>query len=252
MIMVSSLTLSYLDEKLTLSGLVSIDGDSVSTLDDFNYLSSQIAQINPTGPNSAEYNPTNTAAAACPTVGSDWRASSDLPPTPNQQLCECMFNALTCVPNNVQDNEIGDLFGIVCGLSDTVCDGIVANATEGNYGAYGMCNPTQQLGWALNVYYNQQNAAGNAASACDFSGAAKTQQAAAPSGECEALINEAGQNGQGTVTSAPTATGGSGSGGSSSSNAGVPGFSQSSTVGMFQAGVYLLVAAVSGAGMILL
>jgi 1,3-beta-glucanosyltransferase GAS1 len=249
-------------------GLVSLDGNSVSTLADFNALSTQIAQINPTGVNSASYNPTNTAAAACPTVDADWQASSNLPPTPNQELCECMFNALTCRPNNVATDDIGELFGVVCGLGDGTCDGITANATTGDYGAYGMCNPQQQLGWALNSYYEQQNAQGNGASACDFGGSATTASPTAPSGNCAALISQAGNQGTGTVTSQPSGTGGSGSGsgsgsnsgsgsgsgssGSSSPNAGVPGFSTSGNVGIFSVMAAITVAFVSGVGMIVL
>ncbi|ETN37853.1 uncharacterized protein HMPREF1541_07476 [Cyphellophora europaea CBS 101466] len=240
-------------------GLVSVDGDSVSTLDDFNNLATQIASIDPTGPNSADYNPTNTAAAACPSVGDDWHAPSGLPPTPNQELCECMYNALTCVPNKVSDDEIGDLFGIVCGLGDTVCAGINTTSTDGKYGAYGMCNPQQQLGWALNVYYNQQGAQGNGASACDFSGSATTQKPTKPTGQCENLISQAGQNGQGTVTSAPTSVSGNGNGGSggssssSGSSNGAPGaVSHYSNVGFMQIALYLTIAFTSGMGMILL
>jgi 1,3-beta-glucanosyltransferase GAS1 len=238
---------------LTRLGLVEVNGDSVSTLEDFNYLSAEIASINPTGPNSADYNPTNTAAAQCPSVGAEWQAASSLPPTPNQQLCECMYNALSCVPNNVDPENYGDLFGTVCGLSEEACRGIQANASSANYGAYGMCNPQQQLGWALNAYYEIQNQAGNT-DGCNFSGSATVTQGTAPTGECLSLISQAGSDGQGTVPQ-PTATGGSGSGGSGSgsSNAGVSGFaSHPSTVGMFQAGLYLLVAFVSGMGMILL
>ena len=225
--MVSLIMATVESPELICVGLVSIDGDSVSTLDDFNYLSSQIAQINPTGPNSASYSPTNTAAAACPTVNAEWGASSDLPPTPNKQLCECMFAALTCVPNNVDQDQYGDLFGYLCG-TDGVCDGITANATTAEYGSYGMCNPEQQLGWAMNAYYQVQVNNGNGASACDFSGSASTQAASSPTGECKTLISQAGSNGQGTVTSGPSATGGSGgSGGSgSSSGAGVPSISR--------------------------
>jgi hypothetical protein len=222
----------------------------VSTLDDFNFLSSQIAQINPTGPNSAEYNPTNTAAAACPAVNSDWQAASNLPPTPNQQLCECMYSALACVPSdNIADDEIGSLFGIVCGLSTDVCNGIKADARAGDYGAYGMCNPTQQLGFALNAYYQQQLGAGNGASACDFSGSAQTQAATEPTGTCANLISQAGSDGQGTVTSGPSGTG---SGSGSSSNAGSPGVSTPSNFGILQAGIYGMVAVVSLVGMIVL
>ncbi|EXJ85127.1 hypothetical protein A1O3_05802 [Capronia epimyces CBS 606.96] len=245
-------------------GLVSVSGSSVSTLADFNYLSSQIAKIDPTGVNSNSYSPTNTAAAACPTVNSDWQASSELPPTPNQELCECMFDALTCVPNRIATDDIGDFFGVVCGLGSGTCDGITANATVGTYGAYGMCNPTQQLGWALNNYYEQQVAAGNGASACDFSGSAKTQSPTKPTGTCASLISQAGSAGTGTVTSQPSGTGSSGSGSgsgssssgsgssSSSSSAGVPGFSTPGHIGLLQVVLYLSVAFISGAGMILL
>ena len=105
----------------------------------------------------------------------------------------------------------------------------------------------------MNAYYAQQNAAGSGASACDFSGSASLKSAPSPTGECAALISEAGSNGQATVTSGPTGTGGPGSGsGSSSSGAGVPSFSTPGSLGGLQAGVYLVVAAVSGIGMILL
>ena len=120
-------------------GLVTLDGNSVSTLADFNYLSSQIAAATPSGVNSASYNPTNTAAASCPSVGSDWAAASALPPTPNRQLCQCMYSALTCVPHNVADDAAGELFGTVCGLGEAqgVCAGISSNTSTGTYGAYG-------------------------------------------------------------------------------------------------------------------
>ncbi|RMZ74968.1 hypothetical protein DV737_g5553, partial [Chaetothyriales sp. CBS 132003] len=182
-------------------GLVTVSGTSVSTLADFKYLSSEIATVSPSGVNSADYTPTNTAAASCPSVDSDWQASSSLPPTPNSELCECMYNSLTCVPYDVtSSDDIADLFSIVCGLGDDVCAGIAANGTSGDYGAYGMCNSQQQLGWVLNVYYDQQSASGNAASACDFSGSATTQSATSATGTCATLISEAGSDGLGTVT----------------------------------------------------
>jgi hypothetical protein len=172
-----------------------------------------------------------------------------------------MDKALNCVPSSqVNNNTIGDLFGLVCGLSKNACAGIAANATTGDYGAYGMCDPMQQLGWALNAYYEEQLAAGNGASACDFSGSATTQAAVSPTGQCASLINQAGSGGTGTVTSAPTVTGGSsgGSSGSGSSStgksAGVPGQSTLASLnfGYLQMGLYVVCAVVTGAGMILL
>jgi hypothetical protein len=246
-------------------GLVSIDSSGSATLlPDYTALSSQLAAVTPSGVNAGSYTPTNTAPQACPTLGSDWGAASSLPPTPNQELCTCMDKALNCVPSSqINSDNVGDFFGLVCGLSQSACAGIAANATSGDYGAYGMCNPMQQLGWALNSYYEQQLAAGNGASACDFSGSATTQAAASPTGQCSSLINQAGSGGTGTVTSAPTATGGSSSGGSSgggsgssstSSGAGVPGQSTLASLnfGYVQLGLYTVCAFVAGAGMIIL
>jgi len=171
-----------------------------------------------------------------------------------------MWNALTCIPDNVSTDDAGDLFGIVCGLGSGTCDGIDANSTSGKYGAYGMCNSTQQLGWALNDYYEQEVAAGNGASACDFSGSAKTKAVTSPTGTCATLISQAGSGGTGTVTSSPSGTGSSGSSGSSGSgsssstskSAGAAGFSAPAHIGFLQVAFYVSVALVSGAGMILL
>ena len=169
-----------------------------------------------------------------------------------------MNKALDCVPSSqINSDNIGDFFGLVCGLSQSACAGIAANATSGDYGAYGMCDPMQQLGWALNSYYEQQLAAGNGASACDFSGSATTQAAASPTGQCVSLISQAGNAGTGSVTSAPTATGGSSGGSGSSStgsSAGVPGQSTVASLnfGYVQLGLYTVCAFVAGAGMIIL
>ncbi len=243
---------------------MSVDGNTASTLPDYTALSIQLAAVTPSGVNSASYTPTNTAQG-CPSVGPTWAAASALPPTPNAELCSCMDKALTCVPSSqVNTDNIGDFFGVVCGLGDgSQCDGIATNSTTGDYGAYGMCDPMQQLGWALNAYYVQQQQSGNAASACDFSGSATTQAAASPTGDCVALISQAGNAGTGSVTSAPTGTGSYSSGSSSSSGSGssssssgvaVPGQSTMASLnfGTLQMGLYLIVAVGAGAGMILL
>ena len=171
-----------------------------------------------------------------------------------------MEKALTCVPSDrVTTDNVGDLFGLVCGLGKNVCAGINGNATTGSYGAYGMCDPLQQVGWALNAYYEQQVSAGNGASACAFSGSASTQAAHSPTGSCAALISQAGNGGTGTVTSAPSNTGGgsgSNGGGSSSSSKGAAPAAQASMPwlgwGALPMGVYVICAAVTGAGMIIL
>ncbi|KAF7198092.1 1,3-beta-glucanosyltransferase [Pseudocercospora fuligena] len=238
-------------------GLVTVDGNSVTTNDDFDNLKSQLGKISPTGVNSASYSPTNSPAS-CPSGGSDWNAkATPLPPSPNKQLCSCMYTSLGCVvAGNTDTDNYGDLFGTVCGLGDDVCAGITANASTGSYGAYSMCNSTEQLAFAFNQYYLSQN---SAADACDFNGAAVTKSATSASGTCETLMSQAGTAGTGTVTSSPTAnsdeqaqvSGGSG-GSSASSGAGAFVGAPSATTSM--APVFFMVAlgVFSGMGMILL
>jgi hypothetical protein len=239
-------------------GLVSVSGDSVSTLADYNNLASQIATISPTGVNSASFTPTNSPVA-CPTTDSIWHPkASPLPPSPNEQLCQCMYNSLTCVPaNSVTSDEYGALFGTVCGLgaSKNVCAGIAANASTGTYGAYGMCNATEQLGFALNQYYV---ANGKSAGACAFSGSATIKAATTATGTCTALMSQAGTAGTGKVTSPPSGaaavTGGSGgSGGSGTTGNAAPGpIVQGVVTSLVPMAVIVAVGFLSGSGMLLL
>ncbi|KAI9738196.1 MAG: 1,3-beta-glucanosyltransferase gas1 [Cirrosporium novae-zelandiae] len=237
-------------------GLVSLDGNTISTLKDFSNLSKKIASITPTGTNSASYTPSNTAAQSCPSTGTAWQAATALPPTPNEQLCGCMMKTLSCVAKStLSDTKISTLFGTVCGLDSSACSGVSANGTTGVYGAYSMCNSTQMLSHAFNVYYKAQSSASDA---CDFDGAASTQSAATATGECKSLIAEAGTAGTGTVTSQPTGTGdvsGSGSSSTGSAASGSGGMAvgaPSLNFGALQLGAYILVAVVSGAGMLFL
>lgn len=189
-------------------GLVSVDGTSVSELADFTSLSSQLAKISPSSTNSAQYTPNNTANLACPTVGSTWEASSNLPPTPDEALCDCMVQSLKCVPkSSLSDEDAGSLIGTVCGLSSSACKGISSNSSTGVYGEYSMCGAKQQLAFALNAYYEGQK---SASSACDFSGSA-TLTSATATGSCSSVLASASASASGS---------GSGSGSSSGSASG--------------------------------
>ena len=195
-------------------------------------------------------------ARACPTSDSNWQAATPLPPTPNGQLCSCMLANLTCVAqSSLSTDEVTKLFGQVCNpdLGEN-CAGFAADGSTGVYGAYAGCNATEQLSFAFNQYYLNQTAnnPGNS-QACDFGGSATTQSPVAATGACGALVSQAGTAGTGSVTSAPTGTG-SGSSSSTTTHKGsagmltVPNFS----FGMLQLGLYVTVAALVGAGMILL
>ncbi|KAI9773417.1 MAG: 1,3-beta-glucanosyltransferase gas1 [Geoglossum simile] len=230
-------------------GLVTISDNTASTLPDFTALSDQIASVSPTGVEFNSYTPTNTVARNCPATGSAWAAATQLPPTPNQELCSCMVKSLECVARpGVQESAFDALFGVACEIKGK-CDGIQADGSSGVYGAYSMCSPSEKLSWVFNEYYSTNN---KNAQACNFAGNATTQKSQPPASNCQALLNQAGPAGTGVVTSVPSSTGSSGgSSPSKKSDAGIRTVPQF-TFGILTLGSYVLCAALSGAAMIFL
>ncbi|KAK3677393.1 hypothetical protein LTR78_002931 [Recurvomyces mirabilis] len=239
-------------------GLVSVSGNTVTTNQDFDNLKQQLSNVTVSGVAMASYSPTNSAAA-CPSQDAKWAAAATpLPPSPNQQLCSCMYNSLGCVvASGASADAYGTLFGQVCGYGGSICAGISHNASTGTYGAYGMCNSTEQLAYAFNQYYVGQSAV---ASACSFGGSATTKPTSSAAGACQTLLNQAGTAGTGTVTSQPSGTGaaggssgssGSGSASSSKAAAGMIGVPSMET-GLLPMAFIVTMAAVSGMGMIFL
>ena len=233
--------------------MVEIEDDKAKKLPDFNYLKKQLGSIKPKTLQMDEYKPTNTELSACPT-SSSWKSNKKLPPTPNKDLCGCMVKSLTCVASkDIKDKEIGKLFGQVCGMDKDACKGISGDPDEGVYGAYSMCNPREQLSYAFDTYYQKAEKAGNGADACDFDGAATTQSPTEAKGECKSLMDEAGPDGTGSVTSSPDDSGsGSGDDSEESSSAARPMALPSFNFGLLQLGAYVFCAVTAGASMIFL
>ncbi|KAL4806406.1 Glucanosyltransferase-domain-containing protein [Aspergillus unguis] len=237
-------------------GLVTVDGDDVKTRDDFSYLSSEMQKATATGVNSKSYSASNTAIPTCPSVGSDWEASSKLPPSPNAELCSCMESTLTCkVKDSVKAKEYADVFDYICGLKDgKYCAGQQANGTTGTYGAYSVCSTKQQLSFVMSQYYN---AVGDS-DGCDFDGKGETVDAKDASSSCSKLLDEAGEDGTGNVTTPDGGVGGDASGdGSASSDTsdGAAGFGPKPMavfVGNWQLGAYIMTSVIAGLGMIAL
>ncbi|KAI9797951.1 MAG: 1,3-beta-glucanosyltransferase gas1 [Piccolia ochrophora] len=240
-------------------GLVSVDGNEASKLPDFTALSSQLAQITPSAVEADSYEPTNTEAPACPT-GGGWNASSDLPPSPNQELCDCVVRSLGCTAKTeLSDDDVEELFSTVCGLDKSACEGIAADGSSGTYGALSMCAPLDKLSWAFNSYYTRQR---RSSKACDFDGNAQIQDRQDPDEKCRGFLEQVGGAGTGSVTSVPTATGnaegvvgvGQSQSSSSTSTAGAAGALTAPRLemGMLQLGAYIFGAILTGAGMILL
>jgi hypothetical protein len=217
-------------------------------------LSKEIAKVNPSGVKMDSYNPSNTAAAACPKVtAGKWEAVSDpLPPSANSPLCSCMEETLSCVvADKVDEKDYGDMFGFICGeKKGAYCAGINKNATQGPYGAYGMCSSKQQLSFAVNAY------AKNNTGGCGFKGKATTKAAvASPTASgCTNLLSAAGAQGTGIVgggAQAGSASGGSAKGSAAAGAAAglsAPHFSMGG-VGL---GFYVIGAMASGMAMVLL
>ena len=216
-----------------------------------------MAKATPSGVQANSYNPTNSPQA-CPSVDNSWKASDTLPPSPNNQLCNCMFANLTCVTKpGLSSDDVKTNFGFICNPKlGNYCAGITPDANKGVYGAYSMCNATQRLSFAFNSYYEDQTSSNpDNNNPCNFNGAGIKKQTRSIDG-CEALVSQAGPAGTGTVTTAPTPTGGSSSGGApaSSSSSGV---ASPLSVPLFDFGllgmmVYVTVAAMAGAGMMIL
>ncbi|KUI62796.1 1,3-beta-glucanosyltransferase gel4 [Cytospora mali] len=232
-------------------GLVSaINSESVSTLKDYTSLSSRVNAASPTSTDMAAYTPSNSPAA-CPAVGASWQAASNLPPTPDSDLCECMYNSLSCISsNNLNDTAYGDIFGYVCGLDNgSLCAGIETNATSGVYGAYSMCSSKQMLGYVLDQYYKSQDSNSDS---CDFDGSATTQKASTDS-SCKAKLASASS----ANAVAATATGGSSSSSStssaSSSSLATPMSMKSVfSIGDLAIGLYVVMAMAAGGAMVAL
>jgi hypothetical protein len=231
-------------------GLVSIgSNDKATTMKNFAALQTVIAKVNPSSTSASAYSPTNSAQA-CPGISDTWHVTGDtLPPTPDADLCECMYQSVSCVPTAKIDKEdYGDLFGYICGLEGNLCAGITGKPETGVYGAYGMCNSTQQLAYVLDIYYKSVGET----SACDFDGQATTQNPSAPDTCSAALssaaaINSAAATATAAVVSSDTSSNDDDSFGIASAQV-----ARLFTVGDLAIGAYLGVALVAGAGMVLL
>jgi len=237
-------------------GLVKVSGKTAKTLKNYDKLKSAVLDAKPETVDMDSYTPANEPAE-CPDVTKNWQVTgAALPPTPDESLCECMYNSLTCVLNkNVKPEEYGALFGEVCGNDPAACAGILGNATTGVYGAYAMCNSQQQLGHVMDQYYKNQKYASHA---CDFNGAASPNGAGKAEASCSAALKSA----EAANAVAATATAGTGNGGTDGNGAAAAATSSSfaSPVAMrsffsvadMAVGLYVVVAMGVGAGMVML
>jgi hypothetical protein len=186
---------------------------------DFNVLATQLHSASPTGTNSAQYTPVNTAKRTCPTVDSHWQvAPTGLPLTPSRDWCSCMVSTLSCqAKSTLTDGEISFNFGWICGGDGFgSCKGFTPDTTTGSYPDWGICNPIDKLSLAFNALYQHY---GSQASACDFTGNATLMTPTKSMAACAPLLNVTVAAGTSTGgTAGPAATTASASGSTKTSN----------------------------------
>ncbi|SPN98724.1 related to beta (1-3) glucanosyltransferase gel3p [Cephalotrichum gorgonifer] len=184
-------------------GLVELDGNAAKRMKNFKKLADSISKVDPDLLEISEYT-TDLTPQQCPPLSTTWEVAGDLPPTPDETVCECMVEALTCVPvPGLDPKQYGAIFDFICdagGEDVHYCEGINGNTTTGGYGAFSMCNAEQKLGHVLDRYYRSLNFASDA---CDFRGQATSVDAKETSDECKSKLDAAkekagGANGSGS------------------------------------------------------
>ncbi|ORY25518.1 putative 1,3-beta-glucanosyltransferase [Naematelia encephala] len=189
------------------------DGSSVVVSDDFTRLSAEYNSTN--GPNSPAQSASSDTTGTCPGINATLLASTTLPPTPDESVCNCVNqNALACriIPATAnQPAVVGSLTDYTCSLlgssgSGASCDVIGGNGTAGTYGELSFCSPAIKLSYAMSAYYEFNPIS----TSCDFSGNATLnpqrpntgQDASTAASQCLAQIPSGG-----VFTPTPSATG---------------------------------------------
>ncbi|KAM3124191.1 hypothetical protein CJJ07_000645 [Candidozyma auris] len=210
-------------------GLVSTDGNSVSTMTDYSYYSEQMNKISPNLAKSDDVSVDKSKTFECPASAKTWEASPSLPPTPDEGICDCIQKSLKCVvSDDVDEDDYGELFGEVCGKLDS-CDAVSVNGKNGTYGAVSFCSNKEKLSYIINQYYESQD---GDKSACDFDGSASLAKSSNSESSCQAVVSSVSAHAQvtGSTSGASGAANvGSGSGSSGSGSSGSSEASSSSS-----------------------
>ncbi|KAH7311196.1 Glucanosyltransferase-domain-containing protein [Rhizoctonia solani] len=156
-------------ELVTLSGA---NNETVTTNADFTRLQNAYASATPSN-SPPESSATQLPYSSCPATSDTWLASANLPPTPQQSVCDCLTtSAFSCTANQKTAQSpliLGSLLDYGCSLLGQAgganCDAISENGATGSYGKYGFCDPVTKLNYVATTYFQSQN---RNAEACSF------------------------------------------------------------------------------------
>ncbi|KXN71184.1 carbohydrate-binding module family 43 protein [Conidiobolus coronatus NRRL 28638] len=143
-------------------GLVQANGNNFTIMPDFTTYKNQLSKLKLSPTNKSSYTPPSNNGTTCPSEGSDWQASNNLPPTPSVDACNCLMGTYGCIVSSsfnvtAQSSSVSQLFQYACGQGKVDCSPLTANGTSGVYGNISFCDPTTQLSYALNSMYTQSN-----------------------------------------------------------------------------------------------
>lgn len=206
-------------------GLVTVSGSSVSTRADYSYYSEEMNKATPTSlATAADASESSSATLACPASANTWKASPSLPPTPDQDICDCVQLSFKCVVSDkVDEEDYGDLFADVCGRTN--CSAVTVNGETGVYGAVSFCGSKEMLSYVINQFYEESD---ENSSACDFDGSATLASSQSVGSSCKSVVSSISANAQ-VTGSTSGATGAAHVSGSSSSSSGSSGSGSSSS-----------------------
>ncbi|AGO13513.1 AaceriACL182Cp [[Ashbya] aceris (nom. inval.)] len=135
-------------------GVVKVTKDNqVLELPDFRNLQKEFEKARPKGVKRSVYEKTyKVNARACPQKSGTWKASDELPPTPDARKCGCLEQALPCLSLSLQDPmSYKNYFEYVCGFVN--CMDINGDGSLGVYGEYSDCDTRQKLSLQLSKLY---------------------------------------------------------------------------------------------------
>jgi len=235
-------------------GMVTVDGNTVTTSEDFDRLKAQYGNLTlPTTPSQSSAG--STSYPSCPAQSDTFLASTKLPPTPNAATCACLHSTFACQFTPTTPNVstiVGPLIDTTCqylGQVNGNCNQIAGDGQTGTYGAVSFCDPSTKLSYIMDQYYELTN---RNAQSCNFAGNATiNSQAPSSSSAVSAAQSSCLANPSATFvpsaaatsgTSRPTSTSSSGSN-SNGANAAAGLMNREAVMGTLVAAVFTVIGA---------
>ncbi|TPX48189.1 hypothetical protein SeLEV6574_g02175 [Synchytrium endobioticum] len=161
-------------------GLVNVTRTTATPLRDYYIYKKALADVHPRGMKMAEQS-IRKSTTTCPPQSDTWFATTTLPPTPNECICDAMMESLSCVASvelKGADSSVKELtLSKACGMlasqsAADACQEIApGDGTTDQYGKYSACSFDQKVSYITNKYYFKQPLRVRS-QACNFGGMA--------------------------------------------------------------------------------